>query len=105
VSGLPALDPTGRNVAAVLCLLLVAAAVIGARRPGTSRQPPAEAGKLAERREKLFGELVTLERARRKGAGPGRNGSLDERRQELVAKLEIVYRDLAGREQGDSPLP
>jgi hypothetical protein len=106
VGGLPSLDHTGRNVAGVLCLLLVAGAVVGARRPGApTTRAPVEAGKLAERREKLFGELVTLERARRTGIGPGRNGSLDVRRQELVAKLETVYRDMAGREQGDSPLP
>jgi hypothetical protein len=105
ISGLPALDHTGRNFTAVLCLLLIVAAVVGARRPAAPGRSQAEAEKLAERREKLFAELVTLERGRREAAGTARTGTMAERRQELVTGLETVYRDLARREQGESPQP
>jgi hypothetical protein len=105
VSGLPALDHTGRNVAAVLCLLMVVAAVIGSRRPAAPGKAQAEAEKLGERREKLFAELVALEQARREAGPAGKNGTFAERRQELVTKLENVYRDLAKREQGESAAP
>ena len=104
ITGLPALDRTGRNVTAVLCLLLVVAAVLGARRPAAPGRSQAEAEKLAERREKLFAELVALERSRRE-APTARTGTLAERRQELVTGLETVYRDLARREHGESPPP
>jgi hypothetical protein len=96
VSGLPALDHTARNLAAGLCLLMIAGAVVLGRNPGGPGRPAADVDKLSERREKLFTELVTLERTRREG---GTSAPLTERRQELVTKLEGVYRELARREQ------
>ncbi len=43
---------------------------------------------LVSRREKLFGELVKLERERRAGRGDERS---DKRREELLAQLEHIY--------------
>jgi hypothetical protein len=105
VRGLPAIDHTGRNVAAGLCLLLLLGAVVGSRRPPAASKAHVEAEKLAERREKLFAELVALERTRKEAPSAGKNGALQARRQELVTKLENVYRDLARREDEDSPPP
>jgi hypothetical protein len=96
VSGLPALDHTARNLAAGLCLLMIAGAVVLGRKPGGPARPAADVDKLADRREKLFAELVNLERTRREG---GASAPLTERRQELVTKLEGVYRELGRREQ------
>ena len=103
VRGLPALDRKGRNIAGVICLLLVAAAIIGSPRPQKVVRAVASAAQLAERREKLFGELVTLEQQRRQAKA--KDASLEDRRQELVAKLENVYRELAGVEHGQRALP
>jgi hypothetical protein len=95
VHGLPALERTGRKVAAVLCLLLIAAAVVGSRKPRHVTHAEASADKLTERREKLFAELVALEQARRQTRPEGKREPGDDRRQELIAKLENVYRELA----------
>ncbi len=97
LGGLPATDSTGRNVAGVLTLLLVVGAVIASRRPDAARKSAAGARqRLSERREKLFGELVATEQARRqRRAGP--DG--DERRRDLVTKLEGVYRELAALDE------
>jgi hypothetical protein len=103
VVDLPALNRGGRNLAATLCILLVLGAVVLARQPPEAARNHAEAGRLSERREKLFAELVTIERTRRQEATGGKsNGALEERRRDLVAKLENVYRDQARREQGDA---
>jgi hypothetical protein len=103
VTGLPALDRRNRKVAGVLCLLLIAAAVVGARRPAEVARAAATAQKLTERREKLFADLVAVERER-KETGQS-NGALETRRQDLVSKLEGVYRELARVEHGESPPP
>jgi hypothetical protein len=93
--GLLARDHSGRPIAGALCLLLVAAAIVGARRPrkGPGTDPRARE-KLAERREKFFTELIEIERARRAAGASDNPGALAERRAETVAKLEGVYRDL-----------
>jgi hypothetical protein len=101
VRGLPALDHKGRNIAGVLCLLLIVVAAIASRQPPQVARATAGAAQLAERREKLFGELVALEQQRRAGKREG----ADERRQELVTKLEHVYRELAGLEHGPRATP
>jgi hypothetical protein len=101
VKGLPALDHKGRNIAGALCLLLIVAAVIASPRPTKVAHAVANAAQLTERREKLFGELVALEQQRRQGRPEGkRDAGLEERRQELVSKLEHVYRELAAVEHG-----
>jgi hypothetical protein len=103
VTGLPALDHGRRNVAGVLCVLLVVAAVVFSRRPAEVARAAASTQKLTERREKLFADLVAVERER-KETGKS-NGALETRRQEIVTKLESVYRDLARVEHGESPPP
>jgi hypothetical protein len=96
VRGLPAPDTTGRNLAGVLALALVASAVVFGRRPGAKGKGagPSERDRLVQRREKLFAELVTLESGRGAGAGTDRAA-----RTELVQKLEAVYRDLAALDE------
>jgi hypothetical protein len=93
VRGLPALDRTGRHVAGALCLLLVIAAVVGSVGRRTAAQTTTSTDKLAERREKLFAELVALERRRK--AEAKKDAALEAERQALVGKLEAVYRELA----------
>jgi hypothetical protein len=101
VSGLPAISHTGRNIAGVLCLLLIAAAVVASPRSQKVANAEASAAQLAERREKLFAELVALEQRRRQARTEGKpDPGADGHRQELVLKLENVYRELAGVEHG-----
>ena len=61
----PRATESGRTVAAVLCVLLVLVAVVlaGPARGGHAAHVDREA--LAQRREKLFAELVELEQQRR----------------------------------------
>jgi hypothetical protein len=94
VTNIPARSRTGRTVALGLCALLVAGALagIGLRR---GRQPAAAGtgrDDLIARRERLFGELVELDRERKAG---GDSGRLGDRRKQLIAELETVYRNLA----------
>lgn len=103
VRGLPARDRRGRTVASTLSLLMVAAAIAGVRRPrAAGRNDAGHTDALVQRREKLFAELVEIESARRAANGKA-DGALEQRRREVVGKLEGVYRELAGVEQGESP--
>ncbi len=100
IIGVPARDYTGRMVASTLCILFLVAAVVFSGPPRGSDRAGVERASLAQRREKLFAELVALERERKAqpaSAEPraGANGRQGERRRELVGKLELVYRDLA----------
>jgi hypothetical protein len=108
VKGLPSADNGGRVIAGVLALLLVAAALIFGRRPaGTRKVTAGERDKLLERRETLFSDLVNAERDRRREAGgaAGRQGQGqgNERRGQLIAKLESIYRDLAALDEQRAP--
>jgi hypothetical protein len=106
ISGLPAIDRKGRNIAAVLCLLLIVAAVVAGQRPRQAAHAVAGAAQLAERREKLFAELVALEQRRRQAKRQGKGDTADDGlRQELIGKLEGVYRELAGVEHGPRAAP
>ena len=107
IRGLPAPDNTGRVIAAVLALLLVGAAIAFGRKGVAS--PAAKAGsdrdRLVVRRERLFADLVTLE-ARRTANGTGEPGgeetarrAIKTERDELVRKLEGVYRELAATDE------
>ncbi|HEY0713228.1 MAG TPA: hypothetical protein VGF45_11185, partial [Polyangia bacterium] len=95
VNGIPARDRTGRTIAGVLCLALVAGAVVLSR-GGRGRSKATNAGpttdELIEKREKIFGELVEIERARK---ATGSNPQLDEKRREVVARLEAIYKELS----------
>ena len=114
VTGLPSPDNAGRIASGGLALLLVAASVIFGRRPaGTRRAVIGEREKLIERREALFGQLLAAERERRgqNGAGPVTTatavgadpGGVRARRNQLVARLETVYRDLAALDEPHAP--
>ena len=105
VHGLPATDPTGRIVSGVLALGLIAATIVLGRRPrgpaGASKEPGAR-DKLVQRREKLFAELMLTEEKRlglpAAGAATtpaGTAAAVKGERDELVRKLESVYRELA----------
>ena len=103
VTGLPATDLTGRIVAGALALLLVLAAIFFARRPPQARQVASDAReKLLQRREALFEQLVGVERERRASNGGG-EGAVKDRRNQIVAKLETIYRDLAALDESHAP--
>jgi hypothetical protein len=101
VTGLPSTDHTGRTVAGVLTLALIASAIGFGRRPKDQARKAAasERDRLAARRETLFTELVAVERQARAGAV----GATPERRRELVGKLEGVYQQLAALEEQRAP--
>jgi len=85
VSGVPRRGGLGKMIAAALVALLVLAVLLGLRRP--------KGGKKSDgRREKLFAELVEVERACR--AAGADDVPLAARRAELVAAIEAV--DAAG---------
>jgi len=99
VTGLPAPDYTGRIASGTLALLLVVASVVFGRKPAGGRdQVVADRDRLMERREALFQQLVEAERERRTQTGAAGDGA-KERRNQLVAKLESVYRDLAALDE------
>jgi hypothetical protein len=92
--GLPSTDSTGRNVAGILTLMLIASAFTFGRRPKTGARGvdvAVERDRLVDKRESTFAELVTLERVARDKAAPAPT----DRRKQLVAKLEQIYRDIA----------
>ena len=95
VAGIPARDRTGRTVAAVLCVLLILAALVwaGPRRGKQVTSAREDRDALIAKREELFAELVALEE-QRKDSGQAA-ARLVDRRKELIAKLEVVYRDLS----------
>lgn len=96
ISGLPKVDKTGHLIAIIVCMLLLGWGlwgVFGGPRAASGKDEKAKLERknqeLRNRREKLFEELVALEKRRRSGA------SVDEtRREQLVSQLETVYRDL-----------
>ena len=95
VSGIPARDRTGRTVAFTLSLFLVGAALLWGAVHGRRGKAGQTAGKdeLIARREQLFADLVEVERERK--ASDPNSGRLGDRRKQLVAELETVYRNLA----------
>lgn len=109
VHGLPAPDNTGRIIAGALALLLVGAAAFFARRPpqagdgkdGKGRKddgkPSSERDRLIQRRERLFTDLLAREgrRVTDNDLSPAARASAKTERDELMRKLEGVYRELA----------
>ncbi|HEY4188716.1 MAG TPA: Ig-like domain-containing protein [Polyangia bacterium] len=95
VRGLPATDNTGRIISGVLALLLVGGAIVfGRRRPSAAAAKElSERERLVQRRDRLFTDLVTVEgrRASDVVAVPATKVERDD----LVRKLEGVYRELA----------
>jgi hypothetical protein len=98
LNGLPSTDSTGRTVAGVLTLMLIAGAFFFGRRPKGGARGGDVAGereRLVDRRESTFADLIALERsARDKGAA-----APADRRKQLVAKLEQIYRDIAALDE------
>ncbi len=93
VAGIPGRDRTGQTVAAGISLALAGVAIFLARRPGKSQVSGGPTSdELVDKREKIFGELVEIERQRK---AEGANPRLDERRRETIGRLESVYRELA----------
>ena len=92
VGGLPHHNPAPRRIALTLVSAIFALAAWAAAR--TPKQP-SDSGRvkqLTNKREKIFAELMKLERQRRAGAvDPAR---YSERRPALMLQLERVYRDL-----------
>jgi hypothetical protein len=98
LTGLPSTDATGRYVAGGLALALVAGAFVFGRRPRTSGRGPGgeeTRDRLIERREATFGELLALERSARATGAP----AAADKRKQLVARLEQIYRDLAALDE------
>lgn len=85
---LPHHSPVPRYAALTLAGGVVLIGVWAATRKQDVAAIDAERKRLATRREKLFGELVKLERDRRSGRGDER---LAARREELMAQLEHIY--------------
>jgi hypothetical protein len=90
ISGLPYRDMTVRNIGVGLALLILAAGLWSAFTGAPARQN--EAAKLVARREKLFAELVELERQRK--AGRVDEQRYATKRQQLTTQLERVLGEL-----------
>jgi hypothetical protein len=92
VAGLPHHSPVPRTVALVLACLMVAAGVWAAMRTPRQGGDAARLKQLKGRRERIFSDLVRLERQRQ-------TGNIDasryaDRRRAYIAQLERVYREL-----------
>jgi hypothetical protein len=92
IAGLPHHSPVPRTVALVLACLMVATGVWAAMRSPRQGGDAARLKQLNGKREKIFSELVRLERQRQ-------TGNIDasryaDRRRACIAQLERVYREL-----------
>jgi hypothetical protein len=100
LNGLPSTDSTGRSVAGVLTLMMIAGAFVFGRRPkGGARGGDVadERDRLVEKRESTFAELLAVERAARDKGATATPPS--DRRKQLVTRLEQIYRDLAALDE------
>lgn len=88
---LPHHSPVPRFAALSLAGVVVLAGVWAGTRKLQGEAIDAERKRLAARREKLFGELVKLERERRGARDGSRDERSERRREELVAQLEHIY--------------
>jgi hypothetical protein len=77
-----------RYTALALAGVIVVGGVWLTTRKNDASARDGERKRLIARREKLFGELLKIERERRNGRGDGRSAT---RREELIAQLEHVY--------------
>ena len=100
LSGLPYHSGWPRIAALSLSALIVAVGILGS--VGGAGPVPDRREALGRRREKLFTELVKLERQHRQGrVGATRYGT---RRAELIGQLQVVLRDLdESRPAGPAP--
>lgn len=88
LTDLPHHSPVPRYTALSLAGVVVLCGVWAATRKQDGASLEAERKRLIARREKLFGELVKIERDRRGGRSDERQAS---RREEIMAQLEHVY--------------
>src|SRR5262249_33661666 len=89
IDDLPHHNAAPRWIALCLASAIIGAGVWAAGRRDDQTRHAAERKRLIGRREKLFGELVRLERQRRNGAG--NDTGVAARREELITALEHVY--------------
>jgi len=105
VTGLPAHDRTGRNVAAVLVAALLLGTVALSWRRGGKGPARGEATleeKLTADREQLFEQLLAVERKKETGSESPQDVAL---RRDLVTKLEDVLRALTAPAPGPKAHP
>ena len=88
LTDLPHHSSVPRYTAVTLASLVVMGGVWAATRKQDGASVEAERKRLVARREKLFGELVKIERERRGGRKDERSAA---RREEIMAQLEHVY--------------
>jgi hypothetical protein len=89
LSDLPHHSAVPRWTAVSIASVIVLAGVWAAARKADGTAQDAERKRLLARREKLFGDLVKVERDRR--SGRGNVDRLAARREELIASLEHIY--------------
>ena len=100
LSGLPHNSTAPRWIALALVLVVIVAGAWASMRGASDADARAsERKRLVARREKLFGELVRLEREHHQGRGDERRYA--SRREELVSALEHIY----GALDSDDALP
>ena len=99
LTGMPAASHTARNAALAVVLLILGVGLWLAVTPGPARA--AQHGRLAGKRERLMGDIVTLERKRRTRA---LTEAEEARVQRLTTDLERVLASLdqapASRDEG-----
>ncbi|MGE5245423.1 MAG: hypothetical protein ACM3SQ_14445 [Betaproteobacteria bacterium] len=101
LDGMPHHSTTGRWTALLLAIAILVAGVWALTRPENREAQIAERKRLVARRDKLFNELVRLEREHRQGRGdPSRYTA---RREELVGALEHLYGVLDDDETAPDP--
>jgi hypothetical protein len=100
LSGLPSTPNGGRIASGILSLMMIGGTVLFARRPhggagGKRASIVEERARLVEKREALFTELVSMERKARATETPIAAGQ----REQVVARLERVYQDIAALDE------
>ena len=90
-----------RFIALSLVVAIVGVGVWASRRSDDTAARVAERRRLIARRDKLFNDLVRLEREH--GNGRGNQARYATRREELVAALEHIYGALDGDDTGPDP--
>jgi hypothetical protein len=89
LSDLPHHSTAPRWTAVSLAAVIVLAGAWAATRREDGTAPEAARRRLIARRDKLFGDLVKVERDRRSGRGD--TGRLEARREQLISSLEHIY--------------
>jgi hypothetical protein len=100
LSGLPSTPTGGHWASGGLALAMILSTIVFARRPGGGTAGKhgsivEERARLVEKREGLFTELVALERTARTAGTP----VVTPQREQLVARLERVYQDIAALDE------